>query len=253
MPERTCVHCDAAFTSKRSDARFCGKQCARKDYYERNRERELAGMARWREENYEYDRQRWADYADRRWGAEREARQEAQAARLTATDKACTSCSEVKPKSSFHRDPRRVDGLHSWCKRCFHAHVASMRTPEGEAARRRAAYADPARRARLLAKHRRWSRANPAKNRQYARRYQARKRAATIGTVDYGAIIERDGMRCHLCVLDIASLTDLHFDHVVPLSRGGEHSMANVKPAHATCNLRKKDKLVSELDWLPVA
>lgn len=102
------------------------------------------------------------------------------------------------------------------------------------------------------ARRRRAWETNPEKNREYARRYQALKLAATVGEVDYGALIEQFGMVCHLCRQAIADLSDLHFDHVVPLVRGGEHSMANVRPAHAACNLRKKDKLVSELDWLPV-
>lgn len=77
--------------------------------------------------------------------------------------------------------------------------------------------------------------------------------AASLGEVDYKAILDRDGTRCHLCRQHIDSLNDLHFDHVVPLSRGGAHSMANLKPAHATCNLRKHNKLMSELDWVAIA
>lgn len=252
MPQRTCVHCHAAFTSKRNDARFCGKQCARRDYYQRHRERELAGMARWREDNREHGRQRWADYSERRWSAERQARADVKATRLAAADKTCTRCGETKLKSDFHKEPRRVDGLHSWCKACFYRHVASTRDPETEAARRRKAYADPVKREQLLARHREWVRANPENGRKNAALRRARELAAAVGEVDYGAIIERDGMVCHLCRLDIDSLDDLHFDHVVPLARDGEHSMANIKPAHAGCNLRKKDKLLSELDWLPV-
>lgn len=249
MEERTCTldGCDRPLYCKG----MC-KPCYRQDYYQRNGDRERATVAAWRETNAEYDRQRWADYSTRRWGADRDARHGAKTARLASDEKTCTNCGMTRLKVEFHADPRRADGRYSWCKPCFHAHVARMRTPESEAARRRTAYADPARRARLLAKHRRWSRANPVKNRQYAQRYQARKRAATVGIVDYGVIITRDGMYCHLCLTDIGALTDLHFDHVVPLSRGGKHSMVNVKPAHATCNLRKGDKLLSELDWLPV-
>lgn len=249
MSQRTCTldGCTRPHYSKG----MC-KPCYRRDYYQRNRDRELAAMAQWREENREYDRQRWADYSERRWGAERQARAEAQAARLAADDKMCTGCGETKSKSDFHRDPRRLDGLYSWCKSCFHRHVASVRTPETEAERRRMAYADPVKREKMLARHREWSRANPENGRKNAAVRRARELAATVGEVDYAAIIERDGMVCHLCRTGIEALDELHFDHVVPLARGGEHSMANIRPAHATCNLRKKDKLVSELDWLPV-
>lgn len=57
--------------------------------------------------------------------------------------------------------------------------------------------------------------------------------------MDYAAILAEHGMTCHICTGEIESLTDLHFDHVIPLARGGEHSAANIRPSHAVCNLRK--------------
>jgi len=55
MSQRTCVRpdCERPHYSKG----MC-KPCYRKDYYQRNKARELAGMAAWREANREYDRQR---------------------------------------------------------------------------------------------------------------------------------------------------------------------------------------------------
>lgn len=231
------------------------KPCYRRDYYYRNRERELAGMARWRRENYEYNRQRCAEYAERRWGAERAARAVALAERLAASHKTCTRCGDLKPKTEFYADSRKRDGLYSWCKPCFRGHdgEARRRSPNGtrirDAEKRRRAYADPVRRERMLEKHRRWAKANPEKNREYVRRRQAREQAAAVGEVDYGAVLARDGMWCYLCRVDIADLDDLHFDHVVPLARGGAHGEDNIRPTHARCNQRKHGKLLSELGW----
>ncbi len=105
---------------------------------------------------------------------------------------------------------------------------------------------------RVAATERAWREANPELVRQYRKagkaRWRARRQGATTERVSYVAILERDGLVCHLCRIAIDGPDDLHFDHVVPLSRGGEHSMANIKPAHAGCNLRKNDKLLSELD-----
>lgn len=42
----------------------------------------------------------------------------------------------------------------------------------------------------------------------------------------------------------------LHLDHVIPLSRGGTHTLDNLRPAHALCNIRKNRRLTSELDFL---
>ncbi len=40
---------------------------------------------------------------------------------------------------------------------------------------------------------------------------------------------------------------DLHFDHVIPRARDGRHVQENIRPSHAKCNLRKSNKLMSEL------
>lgn len=66
--------------------------------------------------------------------------------------------------------------------------------------------------------------------------------------VDRLEVFQRDGWTCYLCdtELDPAShpfdLLSATVDHVIPLSRGGEHSMANVRCACLGCNSRKQDR-----------
>jgi 5-methylcytosine-specific restriction endonuclease McrA len=63
------------------------------------------------------------------------------------------------------------------------------------------------------------------------------------------AVFERDGHRCAYCTGRAETL-----DHVVPRSRGGAHSWANVVAACSRCNHRKADRLLAELGWaLPFA
>jgi 5-methylcytosine-specific restriction endonuclease McrA len=45
------------------------------------------------------------------------------------------------------------------------------------------------------------------------------------------------GGMCGICKDFIVG--KFHVDHVIPLSRGGEHSYANAQLAHPTCNLEK--------------
>lgn len=52
-------------------------------------------------------------------------------------------------------------------------------------------------------------------------------------------------MVCHICTEAIASLDDLHFDHVIPLAKGGPHAAENIRPAHAICNIRKSARLLA--------
>ena len=84
-----------------------------------------------------------------------------------------------------------------------------------------------------------WQKANPNKRREN----QRRREQQLTGKVDYDAVWDRDKGVCHICE-ETVEFGDHHFDHVIPLSEGGEHSFDNVKVAHALCNLRKGPKLL---------
>ena len=49
----------------------------------------------------------------------------------------------------------------------------------------------------------------------------------------------RDGGACVKC----GATTDLHFDHVIPLSRGGGDHAENIQLLCRTCNLSKSDRI----------
>lgn len=51
------------------------------------------------------------------------------------------------------------------------------------------------------------------------------------------AVYARDKGRCGICGITVYG--DFHIDHVIPLSKGGEHSYANVQVAHPKCNQEK--------------
>lgn len=82
-----------------------------------------------------------------------------------------------------------------------------------------------------------------------AARHQAR-RALTKGAPEVEVftsreVYERDQWRCGICaevVDETLSWPDPHspsLDHVVPLSKGGTHTLDNVQCAHLVCNLQK--------------
>lgn len=57
-------------------------------------------------------------------------------------------------------------------------------------------------------------------------------------------IFARDGGRCAYCQGPAETI-----DHVVPRSRGGQHTWDNVVAACARCNHRKGDRTLAELGW----
>lgn len=234
MTARPCetTGCDAPHYSRG----MC-KPHYRADYYRRNKERENANFRAYREANIDAEKARFAEYAERRWGDERREREAAKRAAIESPAKTCTKCGTEKQKGDFHADPRRVDGLHSWCKACFAAHQREAGPRERS----------PEQRAKAVERLRRWREENPERVRLVAREAASRRRAPEGEKVDYDRILERDGMVCHLCGEDIADRADLHFDHVLPLAKGGLHVESNIRPSHADCNLAKRDRIVESV------
>jgi len=85
--------------------------------------------------------------------------------------------------------------------------------------------------------------------------YDARRRMRVEQAVEGEPVVPaevhtRDGWTCRLCGLPIdpevawPDPMSASVDHVVPLSRGGSHSMINVQSAHLSCNIRKADKII---------
>lgn len=84
---------------------------------------------------------------------------------------------------------------------------------------------------------------------------RAREREVERETVYRARVFQRDDWCCHLCGEDIdrdvvapAPLAPT-LDHVVPIARGGAHTMINLRAAHFRCNSAKG----SRLTWAPAA
>lgn len=134
----------------------------------------------------------------------------------------------------------------------------------------------------VLAYHRAWRQKNPKKVALYAKKYREsnpekvrefcrawskqnlewwrlkshRRRAQKTNSM-LEAITDRDielkfslwHYHCAYCLLPQELLpAKLTIDHVVPLCRGGQHTIDNIVPACSRCNSSKGKKLVSE--WL---
>ena len=95
----------------------------------------------------------------------------------------------------------------------------------------------------------RWRINNPSKVRSYQHDRRALKRDAWVENVNPRVLLERSGWVCGICKEEIpkdavyGSPLYATVDHVIPLSKGGEHSYANTQPAHFSCNSRKRAKI----------
>lgn len=57
-------------------------------------------------------------------------------------------------------------------------------------------------------------------------------------------IYKRDGNKCQYC----GSTRSLTIDHVIPRSKGGDDSWGNLVVACSSCNVKKSDKLLEQLN-----
>lgn len=161
-------------------------------------------------------------------------------------ERECTKCRKTKPLASFGKAKKGRYGRRASCLDCDNAAVRARYAadPEPRKALSRARYAadpEPVRQ-RIRASHA----ADPTKMRARVGKRRALKRDVTIGVVDLSSVrAAYDG--CYLCGQQLDE--DTHFDHIVPLARGGAHCNANLAPTHPACNWRKSDRFLSELDW----
>lgn len=191
--------------------------------------------------------------------------------------KRCGHCKRHKPIADFYRVKAKGGALHCWCKQCVCERTNARKAEKksqilAEAKAYREANPDRIREAKkkcYAAKidvYREKSRQNrlkdPAKMRERARQWKLnnrervydaihRRRARKLGNgpvdrIDRVIVHSRDHGRCWLCREPVKQ-TDMHLDHVVPLSKGGTHTYDNVRTSCAACNLRKGARMPAEV------
>jgi 5-methylcytosine-specific restriction endonuclease McrA len=170
--------------------------------------------------------------------------------------KACTHCGAVKPLSGFTPRPSRPSGYQSWCRACVQANARKWIAGRPDRAALYGRRWRDANREQVLAKCKAWNAAHPerirAKKREWnaanremvraqnhARRARAKNARGTATAAQIAARWSMWGGQCYVCG-SVATATD----HVIPLSRGGTHWPANLRPICKHCNCVKWTK-----DW----
>lgn len=76
-------------------------------------------------------------------------------------------------------------------------------------------------------------------NHKVKRKFQMQ--AVAYERIDPQVVYARDHGICQLCQ-EPCTLEDASIDHVIPLSKGGPHTYANITLAHKRCNSRKGNR-----------
>lgn len=127
-----------------------------------------------------------------------------------------------------------------------------LRYRETLLARKRARYTGSSAEQREAALKYYWANADARREyqREYERRVQgwakryAREKGTRTGPIDFDAVLSRAEGLCGICSKPLGA-EPMHFDHIVPLSRGGAHVESNLQAAHAFCNRRKGNRVAA--------
>jgi hypothetical protein len=154
----------------------------------------------------------------------------------------------IKPLSEFSKHKR--DGYRSWCKPCHIAENTAYRqtNPERERERYRKYHTGNRELRREYCTARR--QADPLWMRLAGGATRARQLGCEVEkftSADLLVYWEANGIAADRCYYSGAELGDgWHLDHMVPLSRGGSHSVENVVPCTPEANVDKGNRTADE-------
>lgn len=172
------------------------------------------------------------------------------------THKTCTKCGQTKSLAEYSKSGRGRGGRRAVCKMCVAVYraanrtgIAAYRAAYDEANREKvAAYSAAYRKAnrdKVAHKDAVYHKANPHTG--WAARYRHRCREfgliPVVEPFTRDDVVSRYGDTCYYC----ADGPFEHLDHHVPVAAGGAHTIENVRPACAPCNLRKRNSTDQEL------
>lgn len=171
--------------------------------------------------------------------------------------KKCSKCKVPKALDQFSKRATSKDGLQSQCKACVNAYNCEYHVDNLDKEHARSRKYHVATRKRRQEYKRNWYANNRERQRESNHNWRVdnheasnliwhRRRALKKGC-DVRVITVKDYRRimsqpCYLCGIAPSTAEE----HIIPLSRGGRHSIGNLLGACQPCNSRKKDRLLIE-------
>lgn len=157
--------------------------------------------------------------------------------------KRCSKCGMEKPVTSefYYRAKQNDDGYYGQCKVCTEEVKRVYRENNKE---------------KIYKDKREWNRRNPNIIRKFNQDRRARLRGLefTLSQEDWRRVMKRFNNSCAYCGLGEEQHMEeyeqqLHQEHFIPLSKGGEYTHNNIIPSCIICNTCKHNK--DFFEWYP--
>lgn len=186
--------------------------------------------------------------------------------------KKCSKCGEHKPLGEYYKRSDTKSGYHAQCKKCVIAKVSETYFANPEPAKQRSKVWRKDNPEKVILNNRQWRHANReynslrnfewrknnaqkhkdnskkwAKNNPDKRRANNYLRRSNLKANGQYAINKKEiqklyAQMCIYCGINKATT----LDHVIPIKRGGTHSIGNLVPACQSCNSSKNTKTITE-------
>jgi hypothetical protein len=94
-----------------------------------------------------------------------------------------------------------------------------------------------------------WRENNPQRIKAHRKKRKALQKGATVETIDLIQVYESLNWVCGICgkkinkKLNYPHPKSASLDHIIPLTKGGNHILNNVQPAHLICNKSKGNRI----------
>lgn len=170
-----------------------------------------------------------------------------------STLKTCKNCLQEKDLTEYYKRKGTKDGRYGVCKVCAKEYQAEKRRADPEKYRKQCAdwYENNKEYAKEMA--RKWLADNKDRRAAYVRAnsekaaaHTAKRRAMYKHGVEAMPDEELEEVQyLYWLAKDLGVITGekYHVDHIIPLSKGGEHRLHNLQILPAEVNLRKSDKI----------
>jgi len=172
----------------------------------------------------------------------------------SSLEKNCTKCSKNKPISNFHNDRSRKDGKFPHCKECRSNETKEYNKNNSEAIKKyhkeyyeknkeviseKEKIKYPKKKQKVLARIKAWRKTDSGKASRASEHAKRRSAEKNITSKEEQSLIKE--------LYTLAQLFDMHVDHYIPLSKGGDHSLSNLQILSAEENLKKGSKMPKEI------
>lgn len=155
--------------------------------------------------------------------------------------KACSKCKQILPLSNFGNDSQTKSGLRYRCKNCENKYSRDYKK---------------ANKRKSLDSYHRWY----LRNKEYKAHYNKCYRESNRMVYRLADQRRRELLKVNSCIITDKEIIKLlskpcfycqdtgriTIDHIVPLSRGGRHSIGNLLPACVSCNSSKRQRFITE-------